>query len=344
MDSHFNGPDGMAPPQNNFVQQQPPVQHGGSQRQRETGVVVRINGNKGYGFIRRESGQEIFFHTRSIRNAEDIRLLREEDRVEFQIGFDPKNATKEEAQEVRVLADLTYRSMSSPQPGTAYGAGYGARGRGGYGGPPPPGQYGRGGGYGGRGGGYGQRYDPYGANYGMPPPVREEGPIKSLNRERQYGFVMLRGDSIFFPRSQLTCPNFDDLKEGDLMTFDVIPDPRMPDKWMAAKVRKAFEQGTVDGLKDHYGFINTDNGDRVFFHGRYVKGCTFGDLKDGNRVEFKLVPSRKGGRGERGSAFEAQDLTVISQGENNPQDVPGGAGQYQQPGQAPQGDGFNPQN
>lgn len=343
MQQQFNGPDpGLAaPPQQAPYQQGPPhggPPHGGPPQGgppgpgRENGIVVRINGNKGYGFVRRDSGAEIFFHTRSIKNASDIRLLRENDRVEFQIGFDPKNPSKEEAQEVRVLEDISYRQMSHPGFGGGGPPGRGGYGRGGYG-APPPGRGGYGGGYrGGRGGGYGappgppgggygQRYNPYGGHGGYgapppgPPPQRQEGPIKSLNQERQYGFVNLRGDSIFFPRSQLRAPEFDQLKEGDLMTFIVIPDPRMPDKWMASEVRKAYESGTVDGLKDHYGFINTDTGERVFFHGRHVGGGhTFADLKDGDRVEFKLVASRKHQRGERGSAFEAQELKVITQG------------------------------
>lgn len=290
--------------------------HGGSGpgAGRESGTVVRVN-PKGFGFIRRQGGDEIFFHTRELQNAPDIRILREGDQVEFQMGTDHKSK-KQEAQKVRVLSDVSYRSMQDnpygPPPGGR--GGYGGRGRGGYGD-----RGGYGGGRGGYDGGYGrsQRFEPYGnTTYGAPPAARrEEGTIKSVNRERQYGFVLLRGDSIFFPRSQLVFPDFDQVKEGDVVTFCVGPDPRMPGKWMASDVRKAYEEGTVDGLKDHFGFINTDSGIRVFFHGRYMKpGTTFEELTEGCRVEFKLVPSRKAQEGKKGSELEAQDVSIAQGG------------------------------
>lgn len=294
----FHGPQGGAPPAHGGAPQPGPG--------REMGTVVRVN-PKGFGFIRQESGDEIFFHTREIQNAPDIRMLREHDRVEFQIGNDHKSG-KREAQKVTVLTDVSHRSMGAPHGPPGGRGGYGGYGapRGGYGG------RGRGG-FGGRGG-YGQRFQPYGnTTYGAPPPVREEATIKSVNRERQYGFLMVNGNSVFFPRSQVVSPEFDQLKEGDVMTCVVGPDPRMPDKWMASDVRKAFEEGTVDGLKDHFGFINTDSGERVFFHGRYMKpGTTFEQLTEGARVEFKLVPSRKAAQGQRGSSMEAQDVTLIN--------------------------------
>jgi len=142
---------------------------------RERGVMARIN-DKGFGFIKRESGEELFVHTREIKNAPDIRCITPYEKVEFEVGYDKKRPDKAEAQKVYVLdpytmqpRDDSYYANAAP-PAPAYGYGYGqGYGRGGYGQ-----GYGRGGygGYGGRGGygrgGYGQvpyhmqRYQPYG--------------------------------------------------------------------------------------------------------------------------------------------------------------------------------------
>ncbi|MEW6335294.1 MAG: cold shock domain-containing protein [Thermodesulfobacteriota bacterium] len=51
---------------------------------RETGVVKWFNDKKGYGFITRNSGTDVFVHHSSIV-AEGFRSLSEGDRVEFTI-------------------------------------------------------------------------------------------------------------------------------------------------------------------------------------------------------------------------------------------------------------------
>ena len=56
---------------------------------RETGVVKWFNDKKGYGFITRDSGQDIFVHHTAIV-AEGFRSLSEGDRVEFSIKQDQK--------------------------------------------------------------------------------------------------------------------------------------------------------------------------------------------------------------------------------------------------------------
>ncbi len=56
---------------------------------RETGVVKWFNDKKGYGFISRESGDDVFVHHSSII-AEGFRSLAEGDHVEFAITQDPK--------------------------------------------------------------------------------------------------------------------------------------------------------------------------------------------------------------------------------------------------------------
>ena len=49
---------------------------------RETGVVKWFNGQKGYGFIARDSGGDVFVHYSAIQ-GEGFRNLSEGDRVEF---------------------------------------------------------------------------------------------------------------------------------------------------------------------------------------------------------------------------------------------------------------------
>jgi CspA family cold shock protein len=52
--------------------------------ERETGVVKWFNNQKGYGFIARESGEDVFVHHSAIVE-EGFRTLSEGDRVEFSV-------------------------------------------------------------------------------------------------------------------------------------------------------------------------------------------------------------------------------------------------------------------
>ncbi len=56
---------------------------------RETGVVKWFNDKKGYGFISRASGDDLFVHHSAIV-AEGFRSLTEGDQVEFAIQQDQK--------------------------------------------------------------------------------------------------------------------------------------------------------------------------------------------------------------------------------------------------------------
>ncbi|HHO69969.1 MAG TPA: cold-shock protein [Halothiobacillus sp.] len=56
-----------------------------SQSGRETGTVKWFNSDKGFGFIVRENGEDLFVHFRSI-NTDGPQVLVEGQRVEFQIG------------------------------------------------------------------------------------------------------------------------------------------------------------------------------------------------------------------------------------------------------------------
>jgi CspA family cold shock protein len=56
---------------------------------RERGVVKWFNDKKGYGFISRESGKDIFVHHSSIV-SDGFRSLKEGDPVEFSVKQDDK--------------------------------------------------------------------------------------------------------------------------------------------------------------------------------------------------------------------------------------------------------------
>jgi CspA family cold shock protein len=71
---------------------------------RETGVVKWFNDKKGYGFISRDSGDDVFVHHSSIV-AEGFRSLAEGDRVEFAI-----------TQENKGQAAVDVRKISVPEP------------------------------------------------------------------------------------------------------------------------------------------------------------------------------------------------------------------------------------
>lgn len=66
---------------------------------REIGTVKWFNNAKGYGFIQRESGEDIFVHYSSII-SEGYKSLKEGQKVEFNLGQGDKGP---QAQEVHLL-------------------------------------------------------------------------------------------------------------------------------------------------------------------------------------------------------------------------------------------------
>jgi CspA family cold shock protein len=56
---------------------------------RETGTVRWFNAAKGYGFIQRENGEDVFVHFSAIQ-SEGYRTLDEGDQVQFEITKGPK--------------------------------------------------------------------------------------------------------------------------------------------------------------------------------------------------------------------------------------------------------------
>ena len=55
----------------------------------ETGTVKWFNASKGFGFISREEGEDVFVHHKSIQ-GQGFRSLDEGDKVEFEITEGPK--------------------------------------------------------------------------------------------------------------------------------------------------------------------------------------------------------------------------------------------------------------
>ena len=66
--------------------------------ERETGTVKWFNDAKGYGFISRDAGEDVFVHYSAVE-GEGFRTLREDQRVEFAVERGPKGL-----QAVRVRA------------------------------------------------------------------------------------------------------------------------------------------------------------------------------------------------------------------------------------------------
>jgi len=62
---------------------------------REIGTVKWFNNAKGYGFIQRQAGEDVFVHFRSIQ-GEGFRSLNEGQRVEFVVGNGQKGLQAEE--------------------------------------------------------------------------------------------------------------------------------------------------------------------------------------------------------------------------------------------------------
>lgn len=67
--------------------------------QREQGTVKWFNDSKGFGFVQRESGEDIFVHFRAIQ-GDGYRSLKEGERIEFIVTEGQKGLQAEEVTKV----------------------------------------------------------------------------------------------------------------------------------------------------------------------------------------------------------------------------------------------------
>jgi len=66
---------------------------------KEQGVVKWFNNEKGYGFISRESGDDVFVHHSAIQ-SEGFKSLNEGDKVEFSVTQGPKGSQAQDVVKV----------------------------------------------------------------------------------------------------------------------------------------------------------------------------------------------------------------------------------------------------
>jgi CspA family cold shock protein len=68
--------------------------------ERVTGTVKWFNGSKGYGFIARDGGEDVFVHYSAIEGQAGFRNLEEGDRVEFAIEQGQKGPAAAEVRRI----------------------------------------------------------------------------------------------------------------------------------------------------------------------------------------------------------------------------------------------------
>jgi CspA family cold shock protein len=66
----------------------------------EKGVVKWFNGSKGFGFISREGGEDVFVHYSAIEDNGGYRSLDEGDEVEFEVTKGPKGLQAESVRKI----------------------------------------------------------------------------------------------------------------------------------------------------------------------------------------------------------------------------------------------------
>jgi CspA family cold shock protein len=64
------------------------------------GVIKKLIGEKGFGFIKDAGGNEYFFHRSGLLNTRDWDDLREGDNVSFEVGEGKKGPRAEDVQRV----------------------------------------------------------------------------------------------------------------------------------------------------------------------------------------------------------------------------------------------------
>ena len=75
----------------------------------EVGVVKWFNNDKGYGFIKRNSGEDVFVHHTAIQ-SQGYRTLNEGEKVEFDVKQGPKGLQAENVRRVEAAAGEQQRA------------------------------------------------------------------------------------------------------------------------------------------------------------------------------------------------------------------------------------------
>ncbi len=75
----------------------------------EVGVVKWFNNDKGYGFIKRNSGEDVFVHHTAIQ-SQGYRTLNEGEKVEFDVKQGPKGLQAENVHRVEGAAGEQQRA------------------------------------------------------------------------------------------------------------------------------------------------------------------------------------------------------------------------------------------
>jgi len=75
---------------------------------KEQGVVKWFNNEKGYGFIRRDSGDDVFVHHSAIQ-ANGFKSLNEGDHVEFNVAKGPKGYQAQDVVKLQVHSKGRFR-------------------------------------------------------------------------------------------------------------------------------------------------------------------------------------------------------------------------------------------
>lgn len=69
------------------------------------GTIKRINSDRGFGFIAPDgASQDLFFHMSAVEGR-SFDQLREQQRVEFELGTDPRNPGRSRAEHVRLIEE-----------------------------------------------------------------------------------------------------------------------------------------------------------------------------------------------------------------------------------------------
>ncbi len=147
----------------------------------------------------------------------------------------------------------------------------------------------------------------------------EDGIIKTLTREG-FGFIQRpNGMHILFQSSAVEGVRYEDLHEGQKVTFVEAPRPKGPraehvapflpprpdnSQHGAVTTNLTMAEGTIKKLtREGFGYIQRPNGGLILFQSSAVEGVRYEDLHDGQKVTFVESPSPRGLHAEHVAPF-----------------------------------------